>query len=111
MMKKVIAPKHLHRPFGHAHAIQIDKTVYISGQIPLDQEMNVIGNNDIAQQTDRVYENLKKGHRRCGRDDDQYRHAEPRKFHSELGSESLQGSLGSASNKIKELQNPETSSL
>ncbi len=59
-MKKVIAPKNLHRPFGYAHAIQIDKTIYISGQIPLDQEMNVVGKNDIAVQTELAYENLKK---------------------------------------------------
>lgn len=60
MMKKVITPKNLHRPFGYAHAIQIDKTIYISGQIPLDQEMNVVGKNDIAAQTELAYENLKK---------------------------------------------------
>ena len=60
MLKKVIAPKYLHRPFGYTHAIQIDHTVYISGQIPLDQEMNVVGKNDIAVQTDQVYANLKK---------------------------------------------------
>jgi len=60
MLKKVIAPKNLHRPFGYAHAIQIDNTLYISGQIPLDQEMKVIGKNDIAAQTELVYENLKK---------------------------------------------------
>jgi reactive intermediate/imine deaminase len=60
MLKKVITPKTLHRPFGYAHAIQIDNTIYISGQIPLDQEMNVVGKNDIAAQTERVYENLRK---------------------------------------------------
>ena len=60
MLKKVIAPKNLHRPFGYAHAIQIDNTLYISGQIPLDQEMKVVGKNDIAAQTEWVYENLKK---------------------------------------------------
>jgi reactive intermediate/imine deaminase len=60
MLKKVITPKTLHRPFGYAHAIQIDNTIYISGQIPLDQEMNVVGKNDIAVQTERVYENLRK---------------------------------------------------
>lgn len=59
-MKKVIAPKNLHRPFGYAHAIQIDKTLYISGQIPLDMHMNVVGKNDMAAQTELVYENLKK---------------------------------------------------
>jgi reactive intermediate/imine deaminase len=60
MIKKVITPKNLHRPFGYAHAIQIDNTIYISGQIPLDREMNVVGKNDIVAQTEQVYENLKK---------------------------------------------------
>lgn len=59
-MKKIIAPKNLHRPFGYAHAIQIDKTLYISGQIPLDMDMNVVGKNDMAAQTEQVYGNLKK---------------------------------------------------
>jgi reactive intermediate/imine deaminase len=60
MVKKVIAPKNLHRPFGYAHAIQIDHTIYISGQIPLDMEMNVVGKKNMAAQTEQVYENLKK---------------------------------------------------
>jgi 2-iminobutanoate/2-iminopropanoate deaminase len=59
-MKKVVAPKNLHRPFGYAHAIQVDKTLYISGQIPLDMDMNVVGKNDMAAQTELVYGNLKK---------------------------------------------------
>jgi reactive intermediate/imine deaminase len=59
-MKKVIAPKNLHRPFGYAHAIQIDKTLHISGQIPLDMDMRVVGKNDMAAQTEQVYGNLKK---------------------------------------------------
>ena len=59
-MKKVIAPENLHRPFGYAHAIQVDKTLYISGQIPLDMDMNVVGKNDMAAQTELVYGNLKK---------------------------------------------------
>jgi reactive intermediate/imine deaminase len=59
-MKKVIAPKKVHRPFGYAHAIQMDKTLYISGQIPLDMDMNVVGKNDMAAQTEQVYGNLKK---------------------------------------------------
>jgi enamine deaminase RidA (YjgF/YER057c/UK114 family) len=58
-MKKVIAPKKVHRPFGYAHAIQMDKTLYISGQIPLDMDMNVVGKNDMAAQTEQVYGNLK----------------------------------------------------
>jgi 2-iminobutanoate/2-iminopropanoate deaminase len=60
MRKKVIAPKNVHRPFGYAHAVQIDSRIYVSGQIPVDQDMNVVGRNDIAAQTEQVYENLKK---------------------------------------------------
>jgi 2-iminobutanoate/2-iminopropanoate deaminase len=59
-MKKVVTPKNLHRPFGYAHAIKVDKTLYISGQIPLDMDMNVVGKNDMAAQTELVYGNLKK---------------------------------------------------
>ena len=59
-MKKVIAPKNLHRPFGYAHAIQVEKTLYISGQIPMDMDMNVVGKDDMAAQTELVYDNLKK---------------------------------------------------
>ena len=60
MMKRMIAPGNLHRPFGYAHAIQVEKTLYISGQIPLDMELNSVGKNDIAVQTDQVYGNLQK---------------------------------------------------
>ena len=60
MMKRVIAPGDLHRPFGYAHAIQVDKTLYISGQIPLDMGLNSVGIKDIAAQTEQVYGNLRK---------------------------------------------------
>jgi len=59
-MKKIIAPDNLHRPFGYAHAVQIDKTLYISGQVPLDMELKSVGTGDIATQTDQVYGNLQK---------------------------------------------------
>jgi 2-iminobutanoate/2-iminopropanoate deaminase len=59
-MKTIIAPDNLHRPFGYAHAVQVDKTLYISGQVPLDMELNSVGRGDIALQTDQVYGNLQK---------------------------------------------------
>ena len=59
-MKKVIAPNDLHRPFGYAHAIQIEKTLFISGQVPLDMELKSIGEGDIAAQTEQVYANMEK---------------------------------------------------
>ena len=59
-MKKIIAPDNLHRPFGYAHAIQIEKTLYISGQVPLDMELKSFGEGDIAAQTEQVYANMEK---------------------------------------------------
>jgi reactive intermediate/imine deaminase len=59
-MKKIIAPNSLHRPFGYAHAIQVEKTLYISGQVPLDMELKSIGEGDIAAQTEQVYANMQK---------------------------------------------------
>jgi reactive intermediate/imine deaminase len=59
-MKKVIAPRSLHRPFGYAHAIQIEKTLYISGQVPLDMDLKSVGEGDIAAQTEQVYANMEK---------------------------------------------------
>lgn len=60
MDKKIIAPNNLHRPFGYAHAIQIDRTLYISGQVPLDMELKSVGEGDIAAQTEQVYANMEK---------------------------------------------------
>jgi len=60
MIKKVIAPDNLHRPFGYAHAIQVDRTLYISGQVPLDMELKSVGEGDIAAQTEQVYANMNK---------------------------------------------------
>ena len=59
-MKKIITPQNVHRPFGYSHAMQVDNTLYISGQIPLDMDMQVVGKGDMAAQTELVYENLKK---------------------------------------------------
>ena len=59
-MKKIVAPDNLHRPFGYAHALQIDKTLYISGQVPLDMELKSVGEGDIAAQTEQVYANMEK---------------------------------------------------
>jgi reactive intermediate/imine deaminase len=60
MIKKVIAPHNLHRPFGYAHAIQVDRTLFISGQVPLDMALKSVGQGDIAAQTEQVYANMQK---------------------------------------------------
>ena len=57
---QVINPDNVHRPFGYAHALKVGNTLYVSGQIPLDLEGNLVGKGDIAVQTEQVYENLKR---------------------------------------------------
>jgi len=60
MLKKFIAPDNLHRPFGYTHAIQVDRTLYLSGQVPLDLELKSVGEGDMAAQTEQVYANMQK---------------------------------------------------
>ncbi|MBL9102264.1 MAG: RidA family protein [Myxococcales bacterium] len=46
-------------PYSQAIAIRGGRTVYTSGQIPLDpQTMQIVGEGDIAAQTERVLDNL-----------------------------------------------------
>ena len=47
-------------PYSQAIAVRGGRTVYTSGQIPLDPTtMQVVGEGDIVAQTERVMENLK----------------------------------------------------
>lgn len=60
MMREVINPKNVHWPFGYSHVVKVGDTVWVSGQLPLDQDGNIVGKGDIAVQTDKTYENLQK---------------------------------------------------
>lgn len=44
---------------SYSQAIKVEKTVYLSGQLPLDPETMVLVEGDIAVQVARVFENLK----------------------------------------------------
>jgi 2-iminobutanoate/2-iminopropanoate deaminase len=59
--KKVILTPNAPNPIGpYSQAIQIGKTVYLSGQIAIDPKSNqLMGNAPIEDQTRRVLENLK----------------------------------------------------
>lgn len=60
MMREVINPKNVHWPLGYSHVVKVGDTVWVSGQLPLDQDGNIVGKGDIAVQTDKTYENLQK---------------------------------------------------
>ncbi len=59
-MKEIINPSNVHWPHGYSHIVKVNNTIYVSGQIPLDQDGNIVGEGDIAVQTEQVYENLKR---------------------------------------------------
>ena len=61
MAIRFINPETLSSPPGYTHVVEVrgGRTVYISGQVPLDKAGNVVGIGDFAAQTRQVFENLK----------------------------------------------------
>lgn len=56
-----INPSTLSAPHGYTHVITVDggRTVYIAGQVPLDQHGQLVGAGDFAAQVRQTFENLK----------------------------------------------------
>lgn len=45
--------------YTHVVVTNARRTVYISGQVPLDEHGNLVGENDVGAQTAQVFENIK----------------------------------------------------
>ena len=58
--KRFLTPATLSPPFGYSHVVEAPagSIVYISGQVPLDAEGQLVGEGDFAVQTRQVFENL-----------------------------------------------------
>jgi enamine deaminase RidA (YjgF/YER057c/UK114 family) len=56
-----INPSTLGAPHGYTHVITVDggRTVYIAGQVPLDQHGQLVGAGDFAVQVRQTFDNLK----------------------------------------------------
>lgn len=54
-------PSGLPPPNGYTHVVEVTggRTVYISGQVALDQHGALVGEGDFAAQTQQVFENVK----------------------------------------------------
>lgn len=54
-------PAGLYLPNGYTHVVEATggRTVYISGQVPMDAKGNVVGAGDFRAQVTQVFENLK----------------------------------------------------
>ena len=67
MSKTVINPPALAKPTGYSYAIKKSGTpVFISGQVALDAEGKLVGENDAAAQTEQVFTNLQAVVEGCG---------------------------------------------
>jgi enamine deaminase RidA (YjgF/YER057c/UK114 family) len=60
MPKERIQPAGLHRPPTYTHVIKAGNTVYLAGQVPVDQQGQVVGRGDISAQATQVFENIGK---------------------------------------------------
>jgi reactive intermediate/imine deaminase len=58
--KRFLTPATLSPPFGYSHVVEAPARtiVYISGQVPLDAEGQLVGEGDFEAQTRQVFENL-----------------------------------------------------
>ncbi len=65
---KHINPTTLSKPTGYTHVVEVmgGRTLYVSGQIALDQAGAVVGKGDLKAQTRQVLENLKSALASCG---------------------------------------------
>ena len=67
MAKTVINPSALAAPTGYSYAIKKSGTpVFISGQVALDGQGKLVGENDAAAQTEQVFQNLRTVVEACG---------------------------------------------
>ena len=67
MAKTVINPPTMAAPTGYSYAIKKSGTpVFISGQVALDAEGKLVGENDAAAQTEQVFRNLQAVVEACG---------------------------------------------
>ena len=59
-MTRFLSPDDLPKPVGYSHAVEATggRLIYISGQVPLDADGELVGAGDFAAQTRQVFENL-----------------------------------------------------
>ncbi|PEQ99870.1 enamine deaminase RidA [Bacillus cereus] len=62
MQKKFINPETMPPTFGYSHVVEVTnakRTIYISGQVAINTDGQIVGIDDLATQTRQVFENIK----------------------------------------------------
>jgi reactive intermediate/imine deaminase len=59
-VRSFLSPDTLPKPFGYSHVVDASgsRIVYVSGQVPLDRDGQLVGEGDFDAQTRQVFENL-----------------------------------------------------
>lgn len=62
MQKQFLSPPTLNPTNGFSHAVvaPAGKTIYVSGQVSVNEKAEVVGKGDLRAQTEHTFENLKK---------------------------------------------------
>ena len=60
MERKFINPQGMRRPGAYSPVVTVmgGRTIYISGQVPIDEQGNLVGGADLKAQTEQVFRNL-----------------------------------------------------
>src|SRR5262245_47171178 len=72
LVKQRLNPQGLQQPRGYSHVVVVKggRTVYVSGQVALDEKGELVGKGDLKAQATQVFENLKTALRAAGADFD-----------------------------------------
>lgn len=57
--KRLVNPESIHVTKGYSHAVQVGKTVYIAGQVGVDRDGKLVGQDDPIAQARQIVENIK----------------------------------------------------
>jgi enamine deaminase RidA (YjgF/YER057c/UK114 family) len=67
MAKTIINPREMAAPAGYSYAVKKSGTpVFIAGQVALDRDGRLVGENDVAAQVEQVFQNLRTVVQACG---------------------------------------------
>jgi enamine deaminase RidA (YjgF/YER057c/UK114 family) len=67
MSKQIVNPPNMAAPGGYSYAVKKRGTpVFISGQVALDADGRLVGDGDIAAQTEQAFQNLRTVVAACG---------------------------------------------
>jgi reactive intermediate/imine deaminase len=59
-VRRFLSPDTLPPPFGYSHVVDVSgsRIIYVSGQVPLDRDGQLVGAGEFDAQTRQVFENL-----------------------------------------------------